>query len=78
MPLDAAPKNKAIDVRSSAALALVAAIAFSLVAVAVGLWHLSIAVGAIFVFSGEPWSAWMFMLAGPLLTLPAALLSFDQ
>jgi hypothetical protein len=41
-----------------------------------GLWHLWFAAQAIFVFrSGEPWTSWVFMLSGPVSTLPAVLLS---
>jgi hypothetical protein len=62
-----------------AATMLMLAITLSLLAVALGLWNLYEAVGAIFVFrEGEPWNSWVWILFGPTAILPVALLSFYQ
>jgi hypothetical protein len=55
----------------------VSLLALSLLAVALGLWHLRPTLAAIFVFrEGEPWNYWVMFLCGPLLILPVAFLSF--
>lgn len=47
------------------------------VAIALGVWHLNLALQAIFVFrSGEPLFSWIAVLVGPASTLPAAVLAF--
>ena len=44
--------------------------------IALGVWHLNLALQAIFVFrSGEPLTSWIAILAGPASTLPAAILA---
>lgn len=54
-----------------------AAIALSVLAVALGLWHMRLALDAILVFrAGEPWTSWIAVLCGFVSTLPAAILSF--
>ena len=41
---------------------------------AIGLWHLSLAFGAVFVFrEGEPLSSWLFIISGPGATLVCVL-----
>jgi len=45
-------------------------------AIVLGVWHLNLALDAIFVFrSGEPLTSWIAILAGPASTLPAAVLA---
>lgn len=51
----------------------------SRMAVALGWWHLRMALYTVFVFrEGEPWTSWIVILFGPMATLPTALLSFYQ
>jgi hypothetical protein len=59
----------------SAAMKAFLIIAFC-VAIALGIWHLTLALQAIFVFrAGEPIVSWIAILCGPASTLPAALLA---
>ena len=45
-------------------------------ALALGVWHLGLALQAIFVFrAGEPLVSWISIIAGPVCTLPAAVLA---
>ena len=45
-------------------------------AITLGVWHLNLALQAIFVFrSGEPLTSWIAIMAGPASTLPAAVLA---
>lgn len=45
-------------------------------AIVLGVWHLDLALHAIFVFrSSEPLTSWIAILAGPASTLPAAVLA---
>ena len=47
------------------------------VALLVGLYHFSAGIKAVFVFrNNEPISLWVFTLAGPMSTLPAAITTF--
>jgi hypothetical protein len=47
-----------------------------IVGVLIGLWHLWLAAGSVFVFrSGEPWSSWVAVLLGPGLTLVAVVIA---
>ncbi|MEO8306259.1 MAG: hypothetical protein ABI724_19270 [Betaproteobacteria bacterium] len=46
------------------------------VSVLLGIWHLNIALQAMFLFrSGEPLMSWIAILVGPASTLPAAILA---
>jgi hypothetical protein len=44
--------------------------------IALGIWHLLLAMKAIFLFkTGEPFSSWLAIVAGPCMTLPAIIVS---
>jgi hypothetical protein len=48
-----------------------------LTSLVIGIWHFGFALKALFVFRPkEPLSMWIIILAGPLSTLPAVLVSF--
>jgi len=71
-PSDCESETEAAFRKTMNAYLLVAVLA----AIALGVWHLNLALQAIFVFrTGEPLTSWIAILVGPASTLPAALLA---
>jgi hypothetical protein len=52
---------------------------YSLLGIVISLWHLYLGSMSIFLFrNNEPWTSWLVMISGPLLTLPMFLIGFKR